>query len=103
MTRRLSSVSGIKVTPEQLQSVAGRLGAGSSQIEATLQQLASQVAPLGSDWAGVAQANFVGLWEQWQRDGAGLHQALTGISTLMRQAGSSYEQTEQANARAFAR
>ena len=34
---------------------------------------------------------------------AGLHQALTGMSTLMRQAGSNYEQTEQANARAFAR
>ena len=96
-------MSGIKVTPEQLGSVAGQLSAGSAQIEATLQRLSSQVAPLGSDWAGVAQANFIGLWEQWQRDGAGLHQALTGISTLMRQAGSSYEQTEQANARAFAR
>jgi len=96
-------VSGIKVTPEQLESVAGQLGAGSAQIEATLQRLASQVAPLGSDWAGIAQANFTGLWEQWQRDAAGLHQALTGISALMRQAGSSYEQTEQANARAFAR
>jgi WXG100 family type VII secretion target len=99
----LSNVSGIKVTPEQLESVAGRLGAGSAQIEATLQQLASQMAPLGSDWAGVAQANFLALWEQWQRDGAGLHQALTGIATLMRQAGSNYEQTELANARAFAR
>ena len=96
-------MSGIKVTPEQLQSVAGQLGTGCSQIEATLQQLASQVAPLGSDWAGMAQSNFTGLWEQWQRDAAGLHQALTGISTLMRQAGASYEQTEQANARAFAR
>jgi len=68
-----------------------------------MQHQTSKVAPLGSDWASIAKANFTGLWEQWQRDAAGLHQALTGISALMRQAGSSYEQAEQANARAFAR
>ena len=48
----------IAVTPEQLQSVASQLNAGAANIESTLSQLASQVAPLQSEWQGVAQARF---------------------------------------------
>ena len=46
---------GIRVTPEQLQQVSARLDAGAAGIEGTLRQLAASVAPLGSDWAGVAR------------------------------------------------
>jgi WXG100 family type VII secretion target len=46
---------GIRVTPEQLQEVSARLTAGAGDIEGILAQLAGGVAPLGSDWAGVAQ------------------------------------------------
>jgi hypothetical protein len=46
---------GIRVTPEQLQQVSARLDAGAAGIEGTLWELAANVAPLGSDWAGVAQ------------------------------------------------
>jgi WXG100 family type VII secretion target len=95
--------SNIRVTPEQLQSIAGQLNAGASSIEGTLRQLSGQVAPLGSDWAGVAQQRFITLWEQWQRDGAGLHQALIGIAQLMQQAGTHYESTEQGIASSFNR
>ena len=45
----------IRVTPEQLSGVSGQLSGGAGSIEATLSQLASQVAPLGSDWAGPAR------------------------------------------------
>ncbi len=96
-------MANIKVTPEQLESVAGQLAAGAAQIESTLQRLSGQVAPLGTDWAGVAQARFLTLWSEWQRDGSGLHQALEGVAQLMRQAGAGYEQTEMANAQAFGR
>ena len=48
----------IAVTPEQLQSTASQLNAGAANIESTLSQLASQVAPLQSEWQGVAQARF---------------------------------------------
>jgi WXG100 family type VII secretion target len=95
--------SGIRVTPEQLQQVSGQLNAGAAQIEATLRQLSAYVQRLGSVWAGVDQARFLALFGQWQRDGQGLHEALTGIARLMQQAGTNYETTEQANASSFSR
>ena len=96
-------MAGIKVTPEQLQQVSGQLRAGASQIDGTNSQLAANVAPLGSDWAGVAQARFQELWAQWQRSSQQLNEALTGISQLMQSASASYEQTEQAVASSFSR
>jgi early secretory antigenic target protein ESAT-6 len=95
--------SNIRVTPEQLHSIAGQLNAGAGEVDGILRQLAGQVAPLGSDWAGVAQARFLTLWEQWQRDSAGVHQALMGIAQLMQQAGTQYESTEQGIAGSFGR
>jgi early secretory antigenic target protein ESAT-6 len=91
----------IRVTPEQLQSVSAQLNSGAANIESTLSQLASQVAPLGSDWAGVAQARFHELWAEWQRSAQGIQEALTGISQLMAQASANYQDTEQAIASSF--
>ncbi len=91
----------VRVTPEQLQTVSTQLSSGSTQVESILSQLAAQTAPLGSDWAGVAQARFTELWSEWQRNAAGLHEALTGIAQLMAQASSSYAETEAANAARF--
>lgn len=91
----------ITVTPQQLQEIAGQLNSGASEVESILGQLASLVSPLGSDWVGTAQAQFEELWAQWQRDAAGIHQALTGIAQLTLQAGSQYEQTEQAITSSF--
>ncbi|HEV2754963.1 MAG TPA: WXG100 family type VII secretion target [Actinomycetota bacterium] len=91
----------IRVTPEQLQQVSGQLRAGASNVDGILAQLASNVAPLGSDWAGVAQARFQELWAQWQRNARGLNDALNGISQLMSQASANYDQTEQSNASLF--
>ncbi len=85
----------IRVTPEQLMGVSGQLNAGAGSIESTLSQLASQVAPLGSDWAGVGQARFLALWQQWQTSSNQLHQALEGISQLMRSASVAYETNDQ--------
>jgi WXG100 family type VII secretion target len=61
------------------------------------------VAPLGSDWAGVAQARFHELWAKWQRSSQGIQQALHGISQLMAQASANYADTEQAIASSFTR
>jgi 6 kDa early secretory antigenic target len=91
----------IRVTPEQLQQVSGQLRAGASNVDGILAQLASNVAPLGSDWAGVAQARFQELWAQWQRNARGLNDALNGIAQLMSQASANYDSTEQSNAALF--
>jgi 6 kDa early secretory antigenic target len=94
---------GIRVTPEQLQQVSAQVGAGAASIDGTLRQLAAQVGPLGSDWAGVAQSRFIQLWTEWQRSAAGLQHALTGIGQLTAAAAVNYEQTEQGIAASFGR
>ncbi len=94
-------MSGIKVTPEQLRSVSSQLSAGASNIEGQLGQLTSAVSPLGSDWAGPAQARFQELWAQWQRSAKSLNEALLGISRLTNQASQAYQSTEDAIARSF--
>jgi WXG100 family type VII secretion target len=94
-------MSGIRVTPEQLQSLSGRVRSGAGGIEGELGSLASSLAPLGSDWAGQAQAQFQTLWADWQRNAKGLNEALQGIATLLQQAGSAYQRAEDAVASSF--
>lgn len=96
-------MSGIRVTPEQLQALSSRIGGGAGSIEAELQGMAAALAPLGGDWAGVAQVRFTELWQQWQTSAQSLQAALQGISSLLGQAGSSYAQAEQAIASSFSR
>jgi 6 kDa early secretory antigenic target len=93
----------IRVTPEQLASVASQLNGGAGSIDGILGQLAGNVAPLGSDWAGVAQGRFLQLWEQWQTSSRQLQQALAEIAVLMQRAAGAYEATEQQNAASFSR
>lgn len=95
-------MSGIKVTPEQLQGLSGQVSRGSGEIEGQLRALSNTVAPLvGGDWAGQAQQRFTALWDEWQRSAQGLKHALDGISQLMNQAGSAYAQAEQSIASTF--
>ncbi len=63
----------------------------------------SQVAPLQSEWQGVAQARFQELWAEWQRSSRGIQEALHGISQLTQQAGANYADTEQGIASSFGR
>ncbi|MHB1597032.1 MAG: WXG100 family type VII secretion target [Streptosporangiaceae bacterium] len=91
----------IRVTPEQLAGVSSQLNGGAASIEATLGQLAAQIAPLGADWAGAGQARFLALWQQWQTSSRQLHQALADISVLMRQASVAYETNDAQIAASF--
>jgi 6 kDa early secretory antigenic target len=95
-------MSGIRVTPEQLAALSARVNSGAGHIEGELTGLASSLAPLGSDWAGIAQQRFEVLWAEWQRSARTLHDALSGISLLLAQAGSHYAEAEQAIAGSFA-
>jgi early secretory antigenic target protein ESAT-6 len=94
-------MTNILVTPEQLQQVSSQLNAGAANIESTLGQLASQVAPLQSEWRGVAQAQFESLWAEWQRASVAIQHALHGISQLTAAASSNYSDTEHAIAASF--
>jgi WXG100 family type VII secretion target len=94
-------MAGIRVSPEQLASMSGRVNSGAAHIDGELASLAGSLSPLGGDWAGVAQQRFELLWADWQRSARTLHEALTGISALLAQAGSHYAEAEQAIASSF--
>jgi 6 kDa early secretory antigenic target len=93
----------IRVTPDQLAGVAGRLRGGAASIDQALGQLSGDVAPLGSDWAGMAQVRFLQLWEQWQSSSRQLQQALADIAVLMQGAAVDYAANEHAVAARFGR
>lgn len=95
-------MSGIKVTPEQLNALSASVARGSGDIEGTLSTLRSQVAPLvGGDWAGAASAQFNALYEQWARSAKDLNDALQGISGLLGRAATSYATAEGEIASSF--
>jgi WXG100 family type VII secretion target len=85
----------IRVTPEQLSSVSSQLNGGAANIDSIGAQLAGQVSPLGSDWAGAGQMQFQAAWEQWQTAQRNLHQALETIAGLMSRASVSYAENDQ--------
>jgi WXG100 family type VII secretion target len=94
-------MSGIRVTPEQLAGLSSRVSSGSASIEGELRSLTGSLAPLGSDWAGVAQQRFQALWAEWQKSAEGLREALGGISQLLGQASTSYAEAERQIAASF--
>jgi WXG100 family type VII secretion target len=96
-------MAGILVTPEQLAALSARVSTSAGTIEQQLGDLAGALAPLGTDWAGVAQRRFEGLWAEWQASARGLHEALTGIAALLGQAGTHYADAETAIAASFSR
>ena len=96
------ATTGIRVTPEQLQQISAQLDAGASSIEGTLRQLAGNVARSGRT-GPASPTRFLELWADWQRSGATLHQALTGIARLTARAGASYESAEHGIAASFGR
>jgi WXG100 family type VII secretion target len=103
MAEPTGGTGNIKVTPEQLGAIATQLTNGAANVDSILSQLAGAVSPLGTDWAGAAQGRFNALWAQWQHDAKGLHDALSGISTLMTRAAATYDETEQMIAASFNR
>jgi WXG100 family type VII secretion target len=94
-------MSGIQVTPEQLQTASRNLTTGASTIDGTLSQLRAQIAPLAGEWRGVAQQRFEALWKEWDTSAKQLHEALTGIAQLTGQASQAYAHTEQGIASSF--
>lgn len=96
-------MQGFRVTPEQLTHLSSRVGGSAGQIDRELRSLDGTLAPLGSDWAGTAQARFTELYRQWQDGARQLHNALEGISQLLGQAGTHYAEAERAIASSFSR
>lgn len=86
----------IKVTAEELDSVAGQLDTAAQSINDTNTTALNQVNGLvGAGWEGAASAQFNQLFQQWKQGADQVQQALHGISQLLKGAGQAYAQTEE--------
>ena len=84
----------IKVTAEELHSLSSNVATGSNSIQDQLARMQGEVlGVVGGEWQGAASGQFHALW---QRSAAGLKDALDGISRLLANAGTQYQQTEDA-------
>lgn len=95
-------MSGLRVTPAQLEALSGAVARTSGDIRAQQQSLRTQLSPLfGTDWAGTASAQFTTLFEQFDMHARGMSDALDGIGALLGRAGASYADVEQQIAASF--
>jgi WXG100 family type VII secretion target len=86
----------IKVTSEDLATVAAQLSSGSEEIDSQLTTMRGLVQSLvASDWQGAASSAFDSLYQQWNTSAANLREALDGISRLVANAATAYANTEQ--------
>lgn len=86
----------IRVTSEDLASVAAQLSMGSQEIDSHLAIMHNLVQSLvASDWMGAASSSFDALYQEWNVSAANLRQALDGISKLLANSASAYASTEQ--------
>jgi WXG100 family type VII secretion target len=95
-------MTGLRVTPAQLQALGATTARISTDVRASHAQLRGQLTPLfGADWSGAAAAQFTALYQQFDVHARGLSDALDGIATLLRQAGVAYADVEQQIAASF--
>jgi WXG100 family type VII secretion target len=87
-------MSYIKVTGEQLGSVATQLNNAASNINEVNTSAMSQVNGLAGLWEGQAHAQFEALFTSWKAGSDQVQQALAGISQLLTNAQTSYANTE---------
>lgn len=86
---------GLRVTPEQLQSMAGTVNRTAADQRAATQALRGQLSPLfGADWAGSASAQFTTLFDSFTQHAQGMADALEGIGQLLSRAGVAYADVE---------
>jgi WXG100 family type VII secretion target len=95
-------MSGLRVTPAQLETLGVTVGRVSGEVRAQHQQLRGQLTPLfGAEWSGVAAAQFTALYDQFDLHARGMSDALDGIGQLLGRAGLAYADVEQQIAASF--
>jgi len=85
----------IKISPEQVRSVAGQFRSKSQESGAMVQQLSSAVKGLEADWEGMSAQRFYGDFQQWQQQMNKYVELLAGISGELERVANTIEQTDQ--------
>lgn len=92
----------LRLTQGELQAKASEIGNGATEIDSQMQLMSSRIGTLvNEDWEGAARDRFQALWTEWQTGARECHDALVGIQQLLQQAGTSFQETEDAVARSF--
>lgn len=95
-------MSGLKVTPAQLESLGATVARISTEVRGQHHGLRGQLGPLfGADWSGQAAAQFQALYADFDQHAKGLSDALDGIGQLLGRAGQAYAEVEQQIAASF--
>jgi early secretory antigenic target protein ESAT-6 len=84
----------LKVTSEELLTLAQSLKSGGDQVQTQLDSMRRQVEPIATEWEGAASSSFQQLWSEWQSGARQVQQALDGISALLTNAGHTYQSAE---------
>jgi WXG100 family type VII secretion target len=96
-------MSYLKVTAEELHAVSGQLQTAAANIADENGRAMGQVnALVGAGWEGAASSQFNTLFTQWKQGADQVQQALAGISSLLANAATQYQETEDAVRQQFA-
>lgn len=90
-----------KVSSDALNDTSSQLSSGALQLQDQLSILRAKVVALGGDWDGAGSQAFNQLYEEFNKAGADLNEALTGIATMLSKAAGFYAESEANVASAF--
>jgi len=88
-------MSGFGTSYVEMASCAKDIENVEQEINATVNKLNGDLAPLQSSWQGAASAAFQQLQERLMADAKKLNQALNDIATAMKTASGTYQQQEE--------
>ena len=92
----------LRLTQGELQQRASELNSSAAEIDSQLQLMNSRIGALvDEDWEGTARDRFHTLWQEFQTGSRECHEALVGIAQLLQQAGTTFQETEEAVAARF--
>ncbi|RJQ76961.1 WXG100 family type VII secretion target [Amycolatopsis panacis] len=86
---------GFTGTPEQFTAAEGRVVDVRAQMDQQLSKLEGEIEATRAGWQGEAQAAFTNVMVRFNETGKGLNSALQHIGELLKEAGSTYQRSEQ--------
>jgi WXG100 family type VII secretion target len=91
-------MSEILVTFGELSAAQQNVASTAQQMNAQLDELKQQLAPLVATWSGQASVDYQAKQRQWDTAAADLNRVLSQIGVALGQANEGYQQVERANA-----
>ena len=84
----------IQVTPEQLESTAGRIESLAADYKAQYDQLYSETNAMASTWTGKDNAAFVQQIDGFKDDFANMHALMLNYADFLRKSAKAYRDTQ---------